>query len=257
MGHEFAGSVEDVGTSCLADPDPRNDLQDGPEINLCDRDRGRVRAPSHRDSYVRLGGLLAEVPWAEVGFLSLCLDKDRLPRKVWSAAQHIHRQPRHPQSLLPPRIQLAQFGDRRRLAKQPEIVQPLLFQSGVARIPGRVCRPADLTLDFLHELLDLRRGSTGLLALNDAQRVAVLLVEQVCLDEPVPEQPPAYETGEKCRVLPKQPSPGWLRRRVAFEAFRIHSLLSLSTRMWTCLGISMPRAFAVLRLTMKSNFKGT
>src|SRR5437667_10115348 len=112
MGHEFAGSVEDVGTSCLADPDLRNDLQDEPEINLCDRDRGRVRAPSHRDSYVRLGGLLAEVHGAEVGFLRLCLDTDRLPRKVWSAAQHIHCQPRHPQSLLPPRIQLAQFGDR-------------------------------------------------------------------------------------------------------------------------------------------------
>ena len=116
--------------------------------------------------------------------------------------------------------------------------------------------PADLPLDFLNELLDLRRGSPRLLALNDAQRVPVLLVKQVRLDESAREQTPAYEAGEKCRVLPKQPSPGRLRRRVAFEAFRIHSLISLSTRMRTRLGISMPRAFAVLRLTMKSNFKG-
>ena len=74
---------------------------------------------------------------------------------------------------LPVEIELRQLGDRRHLAQETQRVEAALLQR--ARRPGQLHGPAELALDLLDELADLRRRGLGLLALDADQRRLVLL----------------------------------------------------------------------------------
>src|SRR5215203_3981228 len=75
-----------------------------------------------------------------------------------------------------------------------------------ARRPGQLHGPAELALDLLDELADLRGRGLGLLALDADQRRLVLLVGEPDLEHAVDEQRDADDRDEQADILAKQPA---------------------------------------------------
>ena len=103
---------------------------------------------------------------------------------------------------MPVEFELRQLGDGRHLAQETQRVEAALLQRACR--PGQLHGPAELALDLLDELADLRRRGLGLLALDADQRGLVLLVGEPDLEHAVGEQGDADNGDEQADIFAKQ-----------------------------------------------------
>ena len=203
MGDQPPLRSDHIGVAALADLDLRDHVPDELEVDLGDADAGVAPRAGDRERHVGLG-LAAEVDRAVIDLLRHRLGEFRVLRQVEPAADHVHGEPRHPELLLAGRIELRQLGDGRHLAQQPQRVEAALLER--ARRPGQLRGPAELALDLLDELADLRGRGLGLLALDADQRRLVLLVGEPDLEQPVGEQRDADDGDEQADIFAEQPA---------------------------------------------------
>ena len=173
MGDQPPLRSDHIGVPALADLDLRDHVPDELEVDLGDADAGIAAGAGDGERHVGLG-LAPEVDRAVIDLPRHRLGEFRVFRQVEPAADHVHGEPRHPELLLAGRIELRQLGDRGHLAQETQRVEAALLER--ARRPGQLHGPAELALDLLDELADLRRRGLGLLALDADQRRLVLLV---------------------------------------------------------------------------------
>ena len=179
MGDEPALRADHIGVPALADLDLRDHVPDELEVDLGDADAGI--APRARDGERHVGlGFTAEVDRPVIDLPGHRLGEFRVLRQVEPAADDVHGEPRDAKLLLAARIELRQLGDGRHLAQETQGVEAALLER--ARRPGQLHGPAELALDLLDELADLRGRGFGLLALDADQRRLVLLVGEPDLE---------------------------------------------------------------------------
>jgi hypothetical protein len=142
------------------------------------------------------------------------LGEFRILGQVEAAVDHVHCEPRHPQPLVPGRIDLRELGDGGNLTQQAQRVEsPVVERS---RRPRQLSGPAELALDLLDELADLGRGGFGLFALNADQRRLVLAIVKENLENPVRCQRDGHHSDEQRDIFRKQTGADFLppgRRR--------------------------------------------
>ena len=203
MGDEPPLRADHIGVAALADLDLRDHVPDELEVDLGDADAGVAPRAGDGERHVGLG-LAPEVDRAVIDLLRHRLGEFRVLRQVEPAADDVHGEPRHPKLLLAGRIELRQLGDGRHLAQEPQGVEAALLER--ARRPGQLHGPAELALDLLDELADLRGRGLGLLALDADQRRLVLLVGEPDLEQPVGEQRDADDGDEQADIFAEQPA---------------------------------------------------
>ena len=258
MGEQAASRVQHVGVAAFADLDLRDQLEDGFQVDLGDRDLDRVGP--HRDGEGDVGlRPVPEVHGTDVRLPGSRLHEDRGPREVVLAADRVELQAGHSELFLARDVEVADLGDGRDVAQEPQKVQLALLGQGRAQSlaegqppaadPGRrgivgcgLRRLAHLTLDVLHELLDACGGRHGFRALDTDDRALRFLVGEVQLDEARRHQHPADQHQEDDDVLPEQSAPG----------LAVAHRRNASARSRILRGTVMPSRSAVLRLTARS-----
>src|SRR5258707_12249426 len=118
-------------------------------MDLGDGNAGIAPIARHRQRHVRLG-FLAEIDRAEPGAVRLGFGEGRALREIGLAADDVDREARHLELLLALGVELRQFGDRRYLAHQPDVILAALVEG--PRDPLRMRLPATLVLNPLYEL---------------------------------------------------------------------------------------------------------
>src|SRR5262249_28608891 len=135
--------------------------------------------------------------------------------EVRLAPDHVHGQAGDPELLAAGRAQLADLGDGRDLAQEPEVVEAALLEAR-RHAEGRLARPRDLALHLPGELLDPGRRPRRLLLLELDERAQALVEGEIELDEPAREKRARDQAAEQPDVLPEEPAsrlPGWRRLR--------------------------------------------
>ena len=94
----------------------------------------------------------------------------------------------------------------RRLAQQPQRIEPALIDRHCARTPRRLGDPRELMLELAHELLDANRGRERLLVLNAGERRLALLIREVEPDHTAHDERAAHQDDERYGVLQEQPT---------------------------------------------------
>src|SRR5213593_2294493 len=241
MRDELAARVHDVGVAGLPDLDLRYHVPDELQIDLGDGNAG-AQAPAEGDRHVRLG-FLPEVHRPVEDPTSLGLDELGLAREARAASGHVHREARDAELLPTFWIEIADLGDRGRLAQESQVVDAALVHLGRGRAEQGLRGPARLALDLLDELLDLRGRRERLLPLEAQERRLVLLVREVDLHDAAHEQRATDQRDKKRDVLAKEPTS------------RRHWITASARKSSDC-GIVTPSALAVFRLITTSNFVG-
>src|SRR6266545_1835245 len=185
--------------------DLRDHVPDELEVYLGHGDASLLAAAGQGQGHVGLR-LLAEIHRPIVDAGRARLDEAGLPREIRLAAEHVHRQPGHPQLLPTLGVQIAELRNGRNLALQAKEIDAPLLESGNTGRQDGLGRPAHLALDLSDELLDAAGGGLRLLPLDGHQRGLVLLVREVQLDEAAGQQRRADQAGEKDHVLDEEPA---------------------------------------------------
>ena len=201
MRDQPALRIHHIGMATLADLDLRDHVPDQLEVHLGDADPGVAPRPGDRQRHVGLR-LAAEIDRAVVDLVGHRLSEFRVLRKVGSASDHIHGEARDPQALLAGGVELGQLGDRRHLAQQTQRIEPPLVDR--AGRPRQLGGPAELALDLLDELADLRRRRLGLLALDADKGDLVLVVIEVDVEGAARRQRQEHHGDEQGDVLDEQ-----------------------------------------------------
>src|SRR6516164_5326218 len=118
--------------------------------------------------------------------MCLRLSKGRRERETLPAGDRVLRQSRNLELLLALGVELGQFGDRRRLSQQADIVKAALVERPGR--PARMRRPADLALDLVDEFLYAPCRRVCLLLLNAQQGLLMLLVRKPEIERAVDNQ---------------------------------------------------------------------
>ena len=126
---------------------------------------------------------------------------------------------------------------------RPQRVEPPLIERNPACPPRRLRNPGDLVLQVAHELFDPDRRGDRLFALDAGKRRLAFLIEKVNVDQPAGDDRAAHEDDHGIAYLRKR-----LPRRIIGSP---HPPAEGST-----VGMVMPRALAVFRLTTRSIFVG-
>src|SRR5207247_8393581 len=189
--------VDDRGVTPLADLDLRDHVPDELEIDFRDAHTGVASRAGNGQRHVRLGFAteidrpvidLARHRFRELGIIG----------EIGAAGDHVHGQPRYAQPLFAGGVELSELGDGGYLTQQPQGVEAALFDR--ARRPRQLRGPAELALDLLDELPDLRGRGFRLLALDADQRGLVLLIIEEDIERAVGEERDADRYDER-RVI--------------------------------------------------------
>ena len=168
--------VDDIGMPMLADLDLRDHVPDQLEIHLGDTHAGVAPGAGNGERHVRLG-FAAEIDRPVIDLARHRFRELRVVGEVGAAGDHVHGQPRDPQTLFAAGIELRKLGNGRHLAQQPQRIEAALLDR--PRRPRQLRGPAELALDLLDELADLGGGGFRLFALDaDKRRLVLLIVEE-------------------------------------------------------------------------------
>ena len=173
MGDQAAGGVDHVGAAVAGEFDLGKDVPDELQIDLGNAHAGVTSRSGQRQRHIRFG-LAAKINRAVIDLVRHRLGEGRLLGNVVAAADYFHGKPRHPQLLMPGRVDLGELGNRRHLAQQAQRVETALLER--AGRPRQLRGPADLAFDLADELPDLAGGGFRLLALDADQRSLLLFV---------------------------------------------------------------------------------
>ena len=203
MRDQPAFVADDIGIPAAPDLQVVDDVPDQLQIDFGDRDPGVAALMGDRHRDIGLG-LLAEIDRAEPQAIGLGPEKGRALRKIFRAADRVHRQPRHLELLLPRGIELPHLGDRRHLTQQPEIILAALVERRGG--PLRMRRPADLALDLVDKPLDALGRRERLLLLQADQRGLGFLVGEPEIETARDQQRGADQPDQQQRVFAEQPA---------------------------------------------------
>ena len=212
MRDQPALRVDDIGMPMLADLDLRDHVPDQLEVHLGDTHARVAPGAGNRERHIRLG-LAPEIDWPVIYLARYSLRKLRVVGEVGAAGDHVHGQPRDPQTLFAAGIELRKLGNGGYLAQQPQCIEAALL-NGACR-PGQLCRPTELALDLLDELPDLGGGGFRLFALDADERSLVLLVVEVDIENAVREQRDADDRDEQRDIFGEQAPTGFGDRSFA------------------------------------------
>src|SRR5262245_34474872 len=208
MRDQPALRVDHIGVTALADLDLRDHVPNELEIDLGDAHAGVTPRPGNGERHIRLG-FAAEIDRAVIDFARHRFGEFGIAGEVGAAGDHVHGEPRYPQSLLAGGVELSELRYGWDLAQQPQGVEPALLDR--ARRPWQLRGPTELALDLLDELADLRGGGFRLLALDADQRRLVLLIIEEDVERAVGEERDADHHHEQRDVFGEQASAGFRR----------------------------------------------
>ena len=212
MGDEPPPPIHHIGVAALADLQRRDDVPDQLQIDLGDSDAGVAAVARHCQCHIRLG-FLAEIDRAEPDAVCLGFDEGRALREIRLAADRVHRQARHFELLLALAVELREFGDRRHLTPQANIILAALVER--PRRPLRMRGPADLALDLLDKLCDALRRRCRLLLLHPDEGRLGLLVGEPEIEAAIDQERRADQRDKDQRIFAEQAAPRRGTRRLA------------------------------------------
>src|SRR5215831_12662335 len=124
--------------------------------------------------------------------------------QICTARQRVHGKPRHLDLLAAIGIEVAHFGDGWGLPQQAQEVEAALLKSAARR--QEAGRPADLTFDFLDELLDDGGSTLRLFALDGDERLTAFAPGVVHLDGGADDERATNERQEQGGVFAEEPA---------------------------------------------------
>ena len=171
MRDQATVAVYDVGIASLANLDRFDHVPDQFQVGL---GHGDAASPTmgDRDRDIRLARF-AEINRPPIDTVCQRFDESRLSRPIDFAADHIHEKSRNFELFAAVPVELDQFGDRRHLTQQTDIVEASLIDRQLC--PVCLGYPPNLTLDLPDEGFNTLAGGFGLLPLQLSQERLGLL----------------------------------------------------------------------------------
>ena len=203
MRDQSAAGIHHEGPPGPADFDVPHYVPDELEVDLGEDNAVFANNAGHCQCHVWFGRA-NEFDGSVICFVGDGADKSRVRRVILMAAERIRGKPRHVSLRLALRIKLRNLRDGRHLAQQTDHVEAPFLK--VFRTPWQLCRPRQLTMNFLDELTYSQCRGFRLLALDTNEQSFLLINIEPDFKDSVCDQRRTYHRNEQRNIFPKQPS---------------------------------------------------